>query len=117
MIACEDEKKTLRRRGGKSQKGRTRAASARRALPFLTVSGASLFRRRGCPVDHRAHLADVLIDVADAAQDDDYRLRGEAGFEREGVARENVAAVVGAVEEEVVVAQLEQLAHQPRPVL
>ena len=72
---------------------------------------------RGGAVDEGAHLADVLVERGDAVEDDLDGAVGEAGFEREGVAGEDVARVVGAPEEEVVVAQVEELLHQPGAVL
>src|SRR5205085_666995 len=64
-----------------------------------------------------AHLSDEAVERGDAVEHDLDGLVWEAGFEREGVACENVVGRVRASVEEVRVAQVEERAHQPRAVL
>src|SRR5205085_1219686 len=73
--------------------------------------------RRARAVNERAHLADELIERLDAVEHDLDGFCGEAGFERESVTGEDVAGIVRAPIEEVAVAEIEQLAHQPGTIL
>src|SRR5205085_9341158 len=77
------------------------------------LPGWCALRRRRAAIHELAQLTHKLVVVAHAAQHNAHGLVGIARFQCEVKNRVDVAIVVGSPVEEIVMAEVQQLAHEP----
>ena len=86
------------------------------SLEMSQQASVTLLDWRWRAVDVGFHLADKRIQVGDAAQHDRNRCFRETGLQRKCVAREDIAALIGAPVKKILITQAQQLAHQSHAV-